>query len=511
MSQKDTPKQTIITQSDLVSEANTFKRSTPFSDQQSLQKKIRETKTFIRSYRDFLIITVIANAFGTFIFYSSLTYLKNIIKVSSAEYSQYDTFYSLPHIFKPVYGWITDCFYPFGYRIKSYVTLMSVIHVSLYTFIIITGPSYLGFTVCLTLIHGSDIFINSMAEGATVIKTKLEAKLYRLEDTYISLYGGVHDTDEDEDHRKVLDEAQERMTESEKDQKNMKNFGFFTVFQRALYSTMMILAGWITDHFNISISFVLANFGSVFLIIYVAFFFKEKKAKRALLGRKEITSGFKTFMKIMIAPKMFFPFILFALLTCIPYLYNASYYILQNKAGWSNTLIGVVDALYSYVNTIIVTLILNQKKGISLTRMFLLAVIFLGASQVLLTFAVLPDSFNFITGVVAMTLVYGFFYSSNQLSQIPLVGKISQKLPEGFESSGTNLITGVTKMFTSIGKWLAAVELQAMDVGNGYYERIKSPLIYNIIYITGLSLIAPLLLMSRTARFQKNGRKASDG
>ena len=481
-----------------LSEIDTFKTSTVVSttEKQQVLKQIQETKSYIKSNKHYLIMVVIANAFGTFIYFGNLNYLKNTLKVTASEFTQFDFYYSIPPVFKLLYAWISDSFYPFGYRIKGYVTLMASTHVLMYLYIIFMRPGPVGYTVCLVVVHTVDRFITSMAEGVTVMTTKLEAKLEKLQKRLLELNNDITSENFIDNANKQVKKVTEggQITTEEKDQKNMRNFGTFIIFMRFLYSSMMIVAGWIADHYSIEVIFILANFGSLTLLVYITFFFSEKKMKRVTVEGTQLCTIISKFAKLILSPIMILPIILYGMMLCTPYVFDAGVYILTKKAGWSNTMLGFVDNLYSLFNTILIYTLLHKRKGMKFETMFTIGVLFLAFSQVLLVFAMFPGVFPSWLIIIAMVVVSSFYNAAGNLTEIPIVGKISRKLPEGFESTGTNLITGMTKFFLSFSKMFAAKELKTYHVYSGYYERIKSPVLINVGYGLFLSLIAPFMI-----------------
>jgi hypothetical protein len=52
-------------------------------------------------------------------FFSNFNHVKNDLKKSNFEYTQFYNLTAASWTFKPVFGWISDSFYPFRYRYNS--------------------------------------------------------------------------------------------------------------------------------------------------------------------------------------------------------------------------------------------------------------------------------------------------------------------------------------------------------------------------------------------------------
>lgn len=46
----------------------------------------------------------------------SIHYIRSDLGKDAVDFTKFDSFTSLPWIMKPIWGWISDSFYPFRYR-----------------------------------------------------------------------------------------------------------------------------------------------------------------------------------------------------------------------------------------------------------------------------------------------------------------------------------------------------------------------------------------------------------
>ena len=96
-------------------------------------------------------------------------------------------------------------------------------------------------------------------------------------------------------------------------------------------------------------------------------------------------------------------------------------------------------------------------------------------------------------------VIYGIIFILNvgalNMVFVPVVGRISKYLPEGFESTGVTLVVAANKVgLFFICTMSTSYLLAAYKVDAGYFERLEQPqMICNWIYFADI-LIAPLFL-----------------
>lgn len=117
------------------------------------------------------------NAFGANINYY---YVSETLQKGTADYANFGSYQGFAWSIKPIYGWISDSFYPFKYRFKPYICLCCIVHILACLYVVLVKPNLTMFTVvnCTTAVCVA--FIDTMAEGITAINTKLQAKIVKL-------------------------------------------------------------------------------------------------------------------------------------------------------------------------------------------------------------------------------------------------------------------------------------------------------------------------------------------
>ena len=106
-----------------------------------------------------------------------ITYLRNELNVGPNEYSIITGGIGFPWNLKPVYGIISDTFFPMKFRMKFYVPLMCSM-IILCSLILAISPRSVGlYRSMMFLISLGFAFIDTMAEGASAVITKLNGRV----------------------------------------------------------------------------------------------------------------------------------------------------------------------------------------------------------------------------------------------------------------------------------------------------------------------------------------------
>ena len=190
-------------------------------------------------------------------------FISETLKLPTSDYSDFIALQGFAWSIKPLYGWISDSFYPFRYRIKPYIFLTCVLYGLLCAFIALKEPSYSTFCNIWFLMNVCNAFIDAMAEGITAINTKLGSKIAKLQ------------------------EAERRQTgviEDEEEENEMKSFGLFNIIRGILRAFMAIVGGLMADKVSIHVSYLILGVYPVIMVLYTLFIFKEEKVRSILVS-----------------------------------------------------------------------------------------------------------------------------------------------------------------------------------------------------------------------------------
>jgi len=106
------------------------------------EEEIRRCTVMNVHYRRLMYLIAINS--GMHYYSQNINYylISDLMKRQASDWTVFTAFTGLAWTIKPIYGWITDSFYPFTYRFKPYVTLMSIIYLLIAVYIAIHTFSF---------------------------------------------------------------------------------------------------------------------------------------------------------------------------------------------------------------------------------------------------------------------------------------------------------------------------------------------------------------------------------
>lgn len=112
------------------------------------------------------------------LFYPNSSYLKDKLKLSAGSYTSFMSLIQTPWVLKPLYGFISDTFYPFKSKIKFYIVVMCTVHILISLLFFFNPPDNSNmFGLFVGLIYFCTGFIDALGEGMTSTVTKMEIRL----------------------------------------------------------------------------------------------------------------------------------------------------------------------------------------------------------------------------------------------------------------------------------------------------------------------------------------------
>jgi len=98
--------------------------------------------------------------------------------------------------------------------------------------------------------------------------------------------------------------------------------------------------------------------------------------------------------------------------------------------------------------------------------------------------------------VVFTVRIVQTFFKMNQWKflVIPVIGRISPFLPDGFEATGITLVVATLNFTYTLSNLADAYEIEFFQLESGYYLRTTFPLLLNFGFCAFCVLISPLFL-----------------
>lgn len=193
-------------------------------------------------------------------------------------------------------------------------------------------------------------------------------------------------------------------------------------------------------------------------------------------------------------PIIFFPFLLILIFKLVPSMSTLNQFILLGQGRWNFDILSANTLVGSLIYSLGFLIYVNKIKGASFPKLvnlgFILRAVGYIATILYIYTRYFPLWFLFTYKIFA-DMMYSL---GGDLLFIPMVGKISKYLPEGFESTGITIaisfsnLTGISSGFT------AKYEINHFKIKKGYYERTAGSIVLNSAINCVFILVSPFFL-----------------
>jgi hypothetical protein len=400
--------------------------------------------------------------------YSNLYYVKTTLQKSPVLYTEFDSFTKSAWILKPLLGYTSDCFFPFRYRMKSYIFFMSLAMTLICLSLFFLEPGYHLFTLGVFGVYFCVGFVDCLAEGMTALITKMESRL------------------------EELLPAEEKVEEIESD-KNKRAIGNYLMFKMFVRTIGIFSGGILADKVRIGVIYLILSVFPFVLCLWTLFVFKEEKKKVVFVGWKKFCFDLFRVIKAIFQCKIILPMIYVIMMYACPYLGDGINYMLVNLGNWT-----YIDLSWNYLPfgicySLIMIFLINKVKGLTFEKLMVFGAISMNFSKM----SNLPVLFT-------RTVSYFWMfqdqwvgcipqYFASDMPMIATIGKFTKLCPDGLESTGITLLVSLSGVGSLMGGLLGAFELDRFQVRNGYYERMYWPVFLNWVYAIVMVLLCPLL------------------
>lgn len=204
--------------------------------------------------------------------------------------------------------------------------------------------------------------------------------------------------------------------------------------------------------------------------------------------------GLVLFLKALTLPQVLLPFLFVLFCLAIPQLGDLNNFILLGTGRWSYDLLSTNSLLNGVVYSIGFMLFINKLKGKKFWKLMVLAQFINTLGLALSGIVIFAQYFS----IPFMFIAFFFINIIQNLGQdmllIPLVGRISKYLPDGFESTGITVVISFVNLSGITNNLMSAYEIQTFDCLRGYYHRTTEPLQWNVGLNVVLMALCPLFL-----------------
>jgi len=183
--------------------------------------------------------------------YPASFYVQYKLEVDSIEMAWFNSIVLLSWSFKPIYGYISEFFFPFKYRIKSYIFASCVVILGFSVSLFLYTPKLHYFTVQYFMIYLSFGVVDMIGEGLTALIMKTDKEILMLSSFF------------DPNINTHID--------------NKRSFGNFYNFRALIRNLFNFLGGALAEFIDIKWIFLAVAILAIIIGVYTLFGFHEPR------------------------------------------------------------------------------------------------------------------------------------------------------------------------------------------------------------------------------------------
>ena len=458
-------------------------------DQNELQSRMEKVKKHSTSYFYLLCGLIASGLFNKMQGLGNLKYVQSVLHGEPSDLATVDLFSNLVSAIAPLLGFLLDNVYPFRRRFSPYLIFAGVVASASLICVGAFQQSKASFIAAVSINACVGAFMSVVTQGVIVLKTKMDVQVFDMKEKIESL----RESDEGERFPSPVDGSTTEVVLS-RDRIGIRLYTFYTVFTALVEGISSIIGGLTVQFVPIKIVYLIASSTGVLLTIYIICLVKEPKESNMFSESKNLVLTLKNFFKVFFAPLVIFPVLMKLMANAVPDVSDAISFILINQGGWTYGQLGGVNALAVPIVSTAVFLLSKFRKTARFQLLFLVGILSFGWSQLFeipLILTNIPVAFFLVCYflVTILQFVSAFFTTTS------LFGRFNALIPDGFESTGANILNSLIEVANALSLYVGKKELEYFGVVNGYYSRIKGPLAINLALAIITCFLCPLFLM----------------
>ena len=410
---------------------------------ESQKIEINKIKRNIYSSR----ILSLSEGLSTFSDLAITYYFKDNLKLSPSKSALFQSILTLPYIFQPLFGLISDFYTFLGYKRKSYIILNGFIIFTCWIILIFHNPS-INLTIIILLIKNISLTF---------------------------LYGCTN---------AVLVEISKNRTDNDK-KLDRFNESFIYINLGTILSS--IIRGYILEFFHVKISFLISSILSCLNIIGGLLYHEVKISEEHLDDNNNINNiKCQDLSKIITYKKMFFLLIYILIITCNPSYYESSFYYLTDIKQFSKQNFGylTIILMFSYlISSIINKKYLKTKNPKTVISFITILSFLLGFTYNIWIF------FN-LKSKILIFISIPFYLATKTLSVKVIINLAFLEIPKGYEGCIMGLLFSTKDFGDTLSYLFGSCFTYLFDIEKSKYQNFN----YMVLIINLLSL-SPILFI----------------
>ena len=467
-------------------------KSFPKYKEGELQSKVKNLEKSSQSYFLLLCALIFTTLFSGMNGLASQKFIQSVLHGEPSDLATADLYSNLVTAAAPIFGYLLDNFYPFRLRIGPYLVFASLVASLSHIYVWAFPQSKASYISALSVKACASTFVTVITQGLIVLKTKMDVELFDLKEELEGLKGPPEQRERRLSH--VDGAAPQRIVK--RDRIGIRLYTIYTIYTSMFEGLSTIFGGFIVDNVPIKLVYLLSASPGIIVTGLIIFYLKEPKEKKWFSESQDLLLTIKSFFKVFFSPLILLPAILKLITSVVPDASDAIRFILINQGGWTYSQLGSVTALAALVVVIVIIKLRNFRQTSSFEFLFLVGTLSTAYTRV----TEIPQIFTSIpvpAFIAAFSLQAVFSTFSQLFTTIPLFGRFNTLIPDGFESTGANIMNSLIEISGSLSLYGTKKELEYFGVVNGYYSRVKGPLALNLAISIITCFICPFFLMGR--------------
>ena len=433
-------------------------------------------ETRIRRYTIIVYAVAFITGILNFAQLPNFYYFKDDLKEKPGVYVEAVSFASYPWTIKPLFGYLQDSFYLFGYRSKAWFVLSCSLGAFISFQLYLSKPSVSMFTFYYLLLNIGVVISDVMASGLSLVIVNLKKA-----------------------HAEAIGEREKRRNSEiaafvdSGTKKGKKVYGNYILLRFMVRNIGKFVGGVLAK--SISLNSVYAVVGlvqvSVLALLLVIPETREVKWFNPEVGN--ILTLLKQTFKALWRKELMLPFSLVLLSRICPDVSESGNYITTDEMKWTPLQLSFNILASSLLYFAMMLYIINWSENMSFrTKMYIAALSGLSANYIFYRFVMYEDLGFYV--MYALNILATIFSNLNfEFFMIAFVGKLSTFCPKGMEGFVVAVVMSVMNFFGIQGNMIGAKLMNHYKIEKGSYDNQIYPMAIAFFYSAFVLLLAPIL------------------
>ena len=390
--------------------------------------------------------------------YPNLYYVKDNLGAEPPQYTFFKSMGTIAWTIKPIMAYCEDMLAPFGYRVKSWVTIGSFMVISTSLTVYFTTPGLTQFTAQYALMNFFAVVMDIIAQSLAVTTLALHRKI-----------GETRARIEGKSDEEIKADGEAEVLEGK------KLYGNYVIYRFFSRAASIFIGGVIGSSLSIQIIFLMIGLVQLPILIYTLCIFSEERKGYVLSPDFHLVNNMLSFSKSIFCKQIALPLILGLVILLSPDVKDAGTYILTDILHWSSIKLSFAGIIGSVLYYIIMHYTVNKAKSLGLMLQLFIAASASTFNSLMMFRFIFLEAMNFPL-MFFLTVMAAFSnYLTSDMVLIPIVARYSSACPKGIEGFGVTSIAAIVNTADTLSGLWGAKLLSLNHVVKASYDDLYIP------------------------------------